>query len=41
MTVVTGVFRPEQRRGGEILEGEIPDIASELVDKLLEAKVIK
>ena len=40
-TWVAGVSRPEQRVGGEILEGEIPDVVSQLADRLLEAKVIK
>jgi electron transfer flavoprotein beta subunit len=40
-TYVARVSRPEQRRGGEILQGEIPEVVSELVDKLLEAKVLK
>ncbi len=40
-TYVARVFRPEQRRGGEILQGEIPEIVSDLVDKLLEAKILK
>ncbi len=40
-TWVMRVFTPEQRGGGEILEGEIPEVVSQLVDKLLEAKVIK
>ncbi len=40
-TLVARVFTPEQRGGGEILEGEIPEVVSQLVDRLLEAKVIK
>ncbi len=40
-TWVMRVFTPEQRGGGEILQGEIPEMVSLLVDKLLEAKVIK
>ncbi len=40
-TWVARVVRPEQRRGGEILEGEIPEVVSQLVDKLLDAKVFK
>jgi len=40
-TWVMRVFTPEQRGGGEILQGEIPDVVSQLIDKLLEAKVIK
>ncbi len=40
-TWVMRVFTPEQRGGGEILEGEIPEVVSQLVDKLLEAKVLK
>lgn len=40
-TWVMRVFTPEQRGGGEILQGEIPEVVSQLVDKLLEAKVIK
>jgi len=40
-TWVMRVFTPEQRGGGEILEGEIPDVVSQLVDKLLGTKVLK
>lgn len=40
-TWVMRVFTPEQRGGGEILEGEIPEVVSQLVDRLLEAKVLK
>jgi electron transfer flavoprotein beta subunit len=40
-TWVMRVFTPEQRGGGEILQGEIPEVVSQLVDKLLEAKVLK
>ncbi|NIO06255.1 MAG: electron transfer flavoprotein subunit beta [Proteobacteria bacterium] len=40
-TWVARVSRPEQRRGGEILQGEIPEVVSQLVDKLLDAKVLK
>ena len=40
-TWVMRVFTPEQRGGGEMLEGEIPEMVSQLVDKLLEAKVLK
>lgn len=40
-TWVMRVFTPEQRGGGEILQGEIPQVVSQLVDKLLEAKVIQ
>jgi len=40
-TWVMRVFRPEQRGGGEVFQGEIPDVVSQLVDKLLEAKIIK
>lgn len=39
-TYVMRVFTPEQRGGGEILQGEIPDVVSRLVDRLLEAKII-
>jgi electron transfer flavoprotein beta subunit len=39
-TYVMRVFTPEQRGGGEILQGEIPEVVSQLIDKLLEAKVI-
>jgi electron transfer flavoprotein beta subunit len=40
-TWVMRVFTPEQRGGGEILKGEIPDVVSQLVDKLLGTKVLK
>lgn len=40
-TWVMRVFTPEQRAGGEILQGEIPEVVSQLADKLLDAKVIK
>ena len=40
-TWVMRVFTPEQRGGGEILQGEIPEVVSQLADKLLEAKVLK
>jgi electron transfer flavoprotein beta subunit len=40
-TWVSRVFTPDQRGGGEILQGEIPEMVSQLVDKLLEAKVLK
>ena len=40
-TWVMRVFTPEQRGGGEILQGEIPEVVSQLVDKLLDAKVLK
>jgi electron transfer flavoprotein beta subunit len=40
-TEVIRVFKPEQRTGGEILQGEIPDVVSQLTEKLLEAKIIK
>jgi electron transfer flavoprotein beta subunit len=40
-TWVMRVFTPAQREGGEILEGEIPEVVSQLVDKLFEAKVMK
>lgn len=40
-TLVARVFTPQQRGEGEILEGEIPEVVTQLIDKLLEAKVIK
>lgn len=40
-TWVTRVFTPEQRAGGEILQGEIPEVVSQLADRLLDAKVLK
>ena len=41
-TWVTKVFSPEARGGGgEILKGELPDVASLLVGKLMETKMIK
>ena len=40
-TWVMRVFTPEQRGGGEMLQGEIEDVVSQLVDRLLEAKVLK
>jgi len=40
-TWVMRVFTPEQRGGGEILQGEVPEVVAQLADKLLEAKVIK
>jgi len=40
-TEVIKVFSPEVRAGGEILEGDIPEAASTLVDKLMDLKVIK
>jgi len=40
-TWVMRVFTPEPRGGGEILQGEIPEVVPQLVDKLFEAKVIK
>jgi electron transfer flavoprotein beta subunit len=41
-TWVTKVFSPEARGGGgEILKGELPDVAALLVSKLMETKLIK
>ncbi len=40
-TEVIKVFTPEVRGGGEILEGEIPEVVSTLVDKLMDMKVIQ
>jgi electron transfer flavoprotein beta subunit len=41
-TWVTKVFSPEARGGGgEILKGELPDVAALLVGKLMETKLIK
>ena len=40
-TWVNRIFTPEQRKGGEILEGEIPEVVSQLVSRLLDAKVLK
>jgi electron transfer flavoprotein beta subunit len=40
-TTVVRVFPPEPRGGGEILEGELTETIPLLVDKLMEAKVIK
>jgi electron transfer flavoprotein beta subunit len=41
-TWVTKVFSPEARGGGgEILKGELPDVASLLVSKLMDTKMIK
>ena len=40
-TWVWRVFTPEQRPGGEILRGEIPDVVSRLIDRLIEAKVLR
>ncbi len=40
-TEVVRVFTPEPREGGEILEGELTETIPLLMDKLMEAKVIK
>ena len=40
-TEVVKVFSPEVRGGGEILEGEIPEVVSTLVDKLMDMKFIQ
>ena len=40
-TEVVKVFTPEVRGGGEILEGEIPEVVSTLVEKLMDMKVIQ
>jgi electron transfer flavoprotein beta subunit len=40
-TWVTKIFSPEARGGGEILKGELPEVVSLLVDKLMESKLIK
>jgi len=40
-TEVIKVFPPEIRTGGEILEGDIDEVTSTLVDKLMDLKVIK
>jgi electron transfer flavoprotein beta subunit len=40
-TFVMRVFTPEQRGGGEILQGEVPEVVPQLIDRLLEAKVLK
>jgi electron transfer flavoprotein beta subunit len=40
-TEVVRVFTPEPRGGGEILEGELTKTIPLLIDKLMEAKVIK
>lgn len=40
-TEVVRVFSPEVRSGGEILEGEIPEVVSTLADKLMDLKIIK
>ncbi len=40
-TEVIRVFTPEQRGGGEILEGELTETIPLLIDQLMEAKVIK
>ncbi len=40
-TEVVKVFTPEERGGGEILEGEIPEVVSTLVDKLMDMKFIQ
>jgi electron transfer flavoprotein beta subunit len=40
-TEVVRVFTPEPREGGEILDGELTETIPLLIDKLMEAKVIK
>jgi electron transfer flavoprotein beta subunit len=40
-TEVVRVFTPEPRGGGEILEGELTDTIPLLIDRLMEAKVLK
>ncbi len=40
-TEVVRVFSPEPRGGGEILEGELTETIPLLIDKLMEAKVMK
>ena len=40
-TEVINVFSPEVRGGGEILEGEIPEVVSTLVEKLMDMKIIQ
>jgi electron transfer flavoprotein beta subunit len=40
-TWVTKIFSPEARGGGEILKGELSEVVSLLVDKLMESKFIK
>jgi electron transfer flavoprotein beta subunit len=40
-TEVVRVFTPEPRGGGEILEGELTETIPLLIDKLMDAKVIK
>jgi hypothetical protein len=39
---VAKVFSPEARgSGGEVLKGELPEVVSLLVNKLMETKLIK
>ncbi len=40
-TEVVTVFSPEVRGGGEILEGEVPEVVTKLVDKLMDMKFIQ
>lgn len=40
-TEVINVFSPEVRGGGEILEGEVPEVVVTLVDKLMDLKFIQ
>ena len=40
-TEVINVFSPEVRGGGEILEGEVPEVVTKLVDKLMDMKFIQ
>ncbi len=40
-TEVINVFSPEVRGGGEILEGEVPEVVATLVDKLMDMKIIQ
>jgi len=40
-TEVINVFSPEVRGGGEILEGEVPEVVSTLVEKLMDMKIIQ
>ncbi len=40
-TEVINVFSPEVRGGGEILEGEVPEVVAKLVDKLMDMKFIQ
>ena len=40
-TEVITIFSPEVRGGGEILEGDVPEVVSTLVEKLMDIKIIK